>query len=595
MTDQNKQGRERYIERHLPENATAEYWLEFLGDKIQPHYEFKSQTGSSSGGGGAWKRCSEHGCLGEALPKGTCLVHSDSATKHEHLTKIAQTKNTLSLNGLVITQKLWNEIAASPVFNDSVPIVPISFVAAEISASIIIEDRILHHSLDFTGAKVFEGIRLNKCTFNQPPILRFCFFNSGPFSCKDSTFNQDVDISFSGNKKCSTSFGNCTFRGRCVAEGVAGGLHLIKSTFEQNVSFKYAMANFILNEARFLGSMDFSDADCALRGESLFAKNANRLGTFKAKSFVLPRATFQSRIHVDVVSGYFDLSDATLNEGGIIDVQSDSVQLGGLSIGGPLRVSGKKQNTSLTEIHSLLNSDVGQISFAGVDLTRCSFYGTHDIGNIDILSTVKFPKSPWWAGRRRYIADEYAWRFCAGRIHSYGWHIQGVHVGDELPRVRGEPQKILLPVVDAAQVAAIYRELRRSLEAKSDMSGAADFYYGEMEMRRWSAPLLERGLLWLYWLISGYGMRAHRALLSWFSLIGLGAYLMTFGGFTSCPYTIPRALLFATRATLPGVRTLENLTQAGEMVEIGLRIFGPLTIALFLISIRGKLMRKPST
>ncbi|WP_342593517.1 pentapeptide repeat-containing protein [Streptomyces inhibens] len=44
--------------------------------------------------------------------------------------------------------------------------------------------------------------------------------------------------------------------------------------------------------------------------------------------------------------------------------------------------------------------------------------------------------------------------------------------------------------------------------------GAADFYYGEMEMRRHAddIPRSERGLLAAYWALSGYGLRASRAL-----------------------------------------------------------------------------------
>jgi len=46
----------------------------------------------------------------------------------------------------------------------------------------------------------------------------------------------------------------------------------------------------------------------------------------------------------------------------------------------------------------------------------------------------------------------------------------------------------------------MYRSLRESLEDRTDEPGAADFYYGEMEMRRLSetAPLSERIILTAY-------------------------------------------------------------------------------------------------
>ena len=51
-----------------------------------------------------------------------------------------------------------------------------------------------------------------------------------------------------------------------------------------------------------------------------------------------------------------------------------------------------------------------------------------------------------------------------------------------------------------AEVAAIYRELRAGQEGRKDEPGSADFYYGEMEMRRLAAPKLsgERAILEAY-------------------------------------------------------------------------------------------------
>jgi hypothetical protein len=153
-----------------------------------------------------------------------------------------------------------------------------------------------------------------------------------------------------------------------------------------------------------------------------------------------------------------------------------------------------------------------------------------------------------------------------------------------------------VPALNVSQVAAVYRDLRRSLESKSDMPGAADFYYGEMEMRRWGAQrgLFERGLVWGYWLLSGYGLRAHRALFWWLMLVAIAAYFMTSGGFAFDEPSLERALVFSVRASLPGVSTVEKLTLLGQWIEIALRVFGPLMIVLFLLSVRSLVMRKPS-
>jgi len=81
----------------------------------------------------------------------------------------------------------------------------------------------------------------------------------------------------------------------------------------------------------------------------------------------------------------------------------------------------------------------------------------------------------------------------------------------------------------ATEIAGIYRGLRKGLEDSSNGPGAADFYYGEMEMRRLSgrekgpkssaAARSERCLLTAYWAVSGYGLRAWRAFTAFASLI----------------------------------------------------------------------------
>ncbi|MER7693383.1 hypothetical protein [Streptomyces sp. NPDC097610] len=65
------------------------------------------------------------------------------------------------------------------------------------------------------------------------------------------------------------------------------------------------------------------------------------------------------------------------------------------------------------------------------------------------------------------------------------------------------------------QLAPVYRALRKAFEDSKNEPGAADFCYGEMEMRRrdrTGTTRAERGLMQGYWALSGYGLRASRAL-----------------------------------------------------------------------------------
>ncbi|MFI6149924.1 hypothetical protein [Streptomyces sp. NPDC051109] len=80
-------------------------------------------------------------------------------------------------------------------------------------------------------------------------------------------------------------------------------------------------------------------------------------------------------------------------------------------------------------------------------------------------------------------------------------------------------------------MAATYRRLRKAFEDSKNEPGAADFYYGEMEMRRHDrtgTPSAERGLLHGYWLLSGYGLRASRAL-GWLAAAMLATIILLMG------------------------------------------------------------------
>jgi hypothetical protein len=88
---------------------------------------------------------------------------------------------------------------------------------------------------------------------------------------------------------------------------------------------------------------------------------------------------------------------------------------------------------------------------------------------------------------------------------------------------------------EAAEVAGLYRGLRKGLEDTKNEPAAADFYYGEMEMRRRASHEVERGLLTLYWAVSGYGLRAWRAIAALLVLLAVSAALFTQPGFARIP------------------------------------------------------------
>ena len=161
----------------------------------------------------------------------------------------------------------------------------------------------------------------------------------------------------------------------------------------------------------------------------------------------------------------------------------------------------------------------------------------------------------------------------------------------------GEPE-----VLSPGAVAVLYRALRKSREDAKDEPGAADFYYGEMEMRRhdrrgkghatggWSRGLVSRGVLTAYWLVSGYGLRAWRSLAALAVVMAVSAGVFRLWGFThSTSYW--KSLLFAFRSTLSLTDAQVNLTAWGGLFQAILRLTGPVLLALTLLALRGRVKR----
>ncbi|MET9122138.1 pentapeptide repeat-containing protein [Streptomyces sp. NPDC004528] len=156
-------------------------------------------------------------------------------------------------------------------------------------------------------------------------------------------------------------------------------------------------------------------------------------------------------------------------------------------------------------VASLRGVDAAHLVLADLDLWECLFTGTVHLDQLRLEGACTFNTAPpavhwrrWPPVRfteRRVLAEEHHWRASLpGAVP--GW-VPGTG------RAAGP-----------LQLAPVYRALRKAFEDGKHEPGAADFYYGEMEMRRHAGdiPRSERGLLTAYWALSGYGLRASRAL-----------------------------------------------------------------------------------
>ncbi|WP_405931030.1 pentapeptide repeat-containing protein [Streptomyces sp. NBC_00827] len=182
-------------------------------------------------------------------------------------------------------------------------------------------------------------------------------------------------------------------------------------------------------------------------------------------------------------------------------------------------------------VTSLQDMDAAQLLFTNVNFSECWFSGAFHLDQVRLegrrvfLSTpsgvsLKYGFLPHWWTKRRTLPEEQLLRAqsSGNRLPPHGWGFPAV------------PNSLhALPEPDV--IAGVYRQLRKTFEDAKNEPGAADFYYGEMEMRRHSrmeTSRVERWLIAVYWALSGYGLRALRSL-SWLALAMAMAILLMMG------------------------------------------------------------------
>ncbi|MCX5044680.1 pentapeptide repeat-containing protein [Aldersonia sp. NBC_00410] len=298
-----------------------------------------------------------------------------------------------------------------------------------------------------------------------------------------------------------------------------------------------------------------------------------------------------------------------------------------------------------TSVWSLRRATVADLELSAIDLTDCRFAGAHGLDRMRIDSACTLPTTPTGTGfrrplrftRRDAIAEERIWR----EQHAT-WEKASTSAPDDPVVVATDSVNMddttdpsapdrgadTAPP-DATLIAGIYRSLRKGLEDSSNEPGAADFYYGEMEMRRLAhrtasatgrkTSLAEHWLLTAYWAVSGYGLRAWRAFAAIAALIMLGAIVFATVGVKDPPGSTREVSLvdrptgavyyvdvdkpsfnwgdafeLAGRNSVALLRNPSNtpdLTPIGTATDIALRLSVPVLLALAVLAIRGRTKR----
>jgi hypothetical protein len=256
---------------------------------------------------------------------------------------------------------------------------------------------------------------------------------------------------------------------------------------------------------------------------------------------------------------------------------------------------------------SLRQVDVSNLILAEINLEACLFWGAHHLDQLRIEGPNPFPTTPrgWHLGRvggqglpvwrwtrRQTVAEEHIWRAArllpstrAGRPHPKltGWQPPSP---DLLRMVQVWTQQAVQQI-EPDRLALLYRGLRKGREDNKNEPGAADFYYGEMEMRRRAieTPWVERVILTAYWLVSGYSLRGLRALLTLLAVVAVVAVLFRHIGFAqpARARSYLDGLLYAAESTVSLSSGDVQLSPWGRVVRIVLRVTGPVLLALALL------------
>lgn len=542
------------------------------------------------------RQCVEHGCEGWALPGSEgCLRHAREAEREGYYGLARRDHGTLAdgrLTRLAIDQALAHELR--------------NLLLHLPGASVDFRESRFESSIDFRGLHLGDA-RFAECRFGGPVTFAGSQFGvSADFT--RTTFDDDVD--FSGLNLAKARFARCRFRRQVTFAKTRfdGDARFDGSQFDGDADFRdttfstygqsFRGARF--QDLSFAWSGDADDKSRMMVSLHLSGAELPRGARFDRRHFGHPEAAGEFSVFLDdarvggnllffdvLCDGMVCLDRVKLTAPiTVLAPRGSRVSLTEATLTEPLtittRVTGAPlaADDALTQLVSLQDAtlEAPLVVGDGMALTEARMFGATGLDNLRITTV-----DPRWAvrRRRRVVAEELAFLDRSGMDKPDAPH----------PK----------------QVEAIYRQLRAALEASKAAPAAADFYYGEMEMRRLSSarPSFDRTLLAVYKWTSGYGLRASRALLTYL-LVLLGTTLLLRHK-TDWFVASPRAaagseglsfmrswdvFAIAARSSVSFLSANTNgLTAAGTVLFILLRLLGPGTVALTILALRAKVQR----
>lgn len=438
------------------------------------------------------------------------------------------------------------------------------------------------------GSPSIAGADFTNSTFLSDVVFRGVNFSG---EAKFVGMTVDGSLRFEKSRMGSASFGGLRVVGDLTVDGVvvAGDL-LADSAIEVEGSLSVAELvcekTSIIEAVVCTGGIDIRD--------STFEGDA-RWRHVKAASFICS-AEFSDRLMVEIDSAETKFAKGQFDKGLTLTLASGVANLDHATLGGPSVITGTLC-PGPAAIGSLRDVDVSKLTLRNVNVAACHFGLAHGVDAITLDDVHFGSPSRWWQSERAVVAEESA--------------------GTDSP----------------VSVARVYRTLRKAIESSKDDPGAADFYYGEMLMRRrqrWRdiavgnlgsrvAALVDYLLLSVYWAVSGFGLRIGRSLGVFAALVGSAAVLIAAVGYPPAKLTyvpvgttkygmlrygselthsdgfgdnLGRAFRLAAQSSVSLLQSpSQTLTPVGEWVVLILRFAGPIVLGLAILAVRNKLRR----
>jgi uncharacterized protein YjbI with pentapeptide repeats len=440
------------------------------------------------------------------------------------------------------------------------------------------DGKALIRGANFKGATLADEVHFDDVTFECGCDFRNATFQ-GPAYFADAVFNGEAQFQRARFAK-EAHFPKADFRGDAVFHDAtfAGFAHFPDATFNGEANFRGAdlKAGFRLGPCRVAGRLELENASLGDVDMRVCPRLLSCRGTH-----------FHGTAQLKVCGAELELDQCVFDKPSALAQWED------------LDPEHNDDGPAMPRLVSLRGADVGSLTLANVDLSTCEYKSTLRLDELRLATRCPFDEAPagrlfvgrsfpflWRWTKRLTIHEERRWRRSTPKRQ--GW-------GDRPVSPRNEKRGVAdrsASRSEAERLAKTYRALRKGREDEGDAPGAGDFYYGEMEMRRHGqGSPAERAIIWLYWLVSGYGLRASRA------LVALGVTVLLFAGLFSAldirgQESFLSDLVFSLQSTTSLLRApAEELPTGGQFLEVGLRLLGPLFFGLALLSLRGRVKR----